>query len=42
LLYSESIRESMIDFIRSDLISYCENGMWIDDRIGKGPELIQN
>lgn len=42
LLYSESIREKMIAFIRSDLIPFCENGMWIDDRIGKGPELIQN
>ncbi len=42
LLYSESIRKRMIAFIRSDLIFFCEKGMWIDDRIGKGPELIQN
>jgi diphosphomevalonate decarboxylase len=42
LLYPESVRERLIAFIKSDLISFCENGMWIDDRIGRGPELIQN
>jgi diphosphomevalonate decarboxylase len=42
LLYPESSRERIISFIKSDLTPYCENGMWIDDRIGKGPESIKN
>jgi diphosphomevalonate decarboxylase len=42
LLYHENIREKIVDFIKSELTQFCENGMWIDDMTGKGPELIQN
>jgi len=41
LLYPESIRDMMISFIKSELILFCEDGMWIDDIMGKGPESIQ-
>ncbi|MBK7133329.1 MAG: diphosphomevalonate decarboxylase [Bacteroidales bacterium] len=40
LLYPAIARERIVSFIKSDLISFCENGIWIDDRIGKGPELV--
>ena len=42
LLYPGIIRDRLLAFIKSDLTPFCENGKWIDDRIGKGPELIQN
>lgn len=42
LLYPESARARLVSLIETDLVAYCENGMWIDDRIGRGPELIQN
>jgi diphosphomevalonate decarboxylase len=42
LLYPENSRERMISFIKSELETYCEDGMWIDDRMGNGPELIQS
>lgn len=40
LLYPESVRDTLLAFIKSDLTYFCEDGRWIDDRIGKGPELI--
>ena len=40
VIYPEKIREMMLVFIKSDLLPFCENEMWIDDKIGKGPELI--
>jgi len=40
LLYPPESRDSVLTFIKSDLAPLCENGKWIDDRIGKGPELI--
>jgi diphosphomevalonate decarboxylase len=40
LLYPENTRDIMLGFIKSELISFCENQMWIDDRIGDGPQLI--
>ena len=41
LLYPEYNRDRMISFIKSELEPLCEDGMWIDDRLGLGPELIQ-
>jgi diphosphomevalonate decarboxylase len=41
LLYPENSRVRMISFIKSELEPLCEEGMWIDDRIGSGPEIIQ-
>jgi diphosphomevalonate decarboxylase len=40
LLYPENIREKMLLFIQSKLTPFCEEGIWIDDKTGNGPELI--
>jgi len=40
LIYSEGIREKLLPFIKSELSVLCENGKWIDDKIGKGPKRI--
>jgi len=37
LLYPKSISSEIHEFIRIELASFCENGIWIDDEIGKGP-----
>ncbi len=42
LLYSEDIRHKMLSFIKTELIELCENGKWIDDKIGIGPILIDS
>ena len=38
LIYPESRREEVIPFIRDELLPWCHNGQWIDDRMGTGPE----
>lgn len=40
LLYPARIRTRLLSFINSELTKYCENGKWIDDKIGNGPEPI--
>lgn len=40
LLYSADIRDKMLPFIKSELLALCEDGKWIDDKIGKGPKRI--
>ncbi len=40
LIYYEDQREAVRSFVLQNLIQYCENGQWIDDRIGTGPEQI--
>jgi len=42
ILYPESSRDRLITFIKLELTPFCEDGRWIDDRIGNGPEQIQN
>lgn len=42
ILYPAEARESIVSFIRSDLINLCENGKWIDDKTGNGPELLKS
>lgn len=37
LLYPGRIKEDVKNFIDSELVSYCENGQWIADEVGKGP-----
>lgn len=37
LLYPEVIKASVEEFIKNELLSYCESGQWIADRVGKGP-----
>ncbi|RPH34168.1 MAG: diphosphomevalonate decarboxylase [Bacteroidales bacterium] len=42
LLYSEDIRDKMLLFINTDLTALCEDGKWIDDKVGMGPILIDS
>jgi diphosphomevalonate decarboxylase len=37
LLYPDSIKQEVDNFITSELVSYCEEGRWIEDKVGKGP-----
>jgi diphosphomevalonate decarboxylase len=41
LLYPQTERENVVHFIESGLLQYCENGRWIDDEIGDGPERMK-
>ncbi|HEY4788079.1 MAG TPA: hypothetical protein VIH57_18620, partial [Bacteroidales bacterium] len=38
LLYPGKIQAEIHEFIKTELLQYCEDGFWIDDKIGKGPE----
>jgi diphosphomevalonate decarboxylase len=40
LIYFEDQREMVLQFVKERLIHYCENGQWIDDKIGNGPKLL--
>ena len=40
LLYFKKNELDVKAFIERELLAFCENGKWIDDRIGKGPERI--
>jgi diphosphomevalonate decarboxylase len=40
LLYPENERDMILSFIKKELSDYCENGYWIDDKIGNGPQLL--
>ncbi|MDO8928038.1 MAG: diphosphomevalonate decarboxylase, partial [Bacteroidota bacterium] len=40
LLYFEKNELDVKAFIERDLLEFCEDGNWIDDRIGKGPQRI--
>lgn len=40
LIYYEDQREQIVQFVKEKLSRYCENGQWIDDKIGSGPRLI--
>lgn len=42
LLYPESVKEEVQNFIREELLSYCEHNQWIHDRIGPGPVQLNN
>ena len=41
LLYPESVAEPTKRFIREHLLPYCEDRMYLADRIGKGPEQLE-
>jgi diphosphomevalonate decarboxylase len=41
LLYNSEYSAEIKKFIDSHLKVYCENELWIDDTLGKGPELIE-
>ena len=40
LLYPESEAEKVEKFIKSDLVTYCNQGRWIADRVGEGPKKL--
>ena len=40
LIYFEEQREAVLEFVKGRLCQYCENGTWIDDKIGDGPMLL--
>ncbi len=37
LIYFEDQRDSILQFVQNSLTQYCEDGQWIDDKIGNGP-----
>ncbi|MDX1940064.1 MAG: diphosphomevalonate decarboxylase [Saprospiraceae bacterium] len=37
LLYPENIQADAKRFIKNELVQYCENGQYIEDKVGKGP-----
>ncbi len=41
LLYPENDRENVLDFIQNELINWCQDGKWIDDKVGFGPSPLQ-
>jgi diphosphomevalonate decarboxylase len=40
LLYPASYRKEVEEFIKDELLQFCEKGLWIDDETGMGPEKI--
>ncbi len=40
LLYPEAYKEQVFHFIHNELLQYCENGKWLDDKMGSGPVLL--
>ncbi len=40
LIYFEDQRDSVLPFVQNTLTQFCEDGQWIDDKIGNGPELL--
>jgi len=40
LIYFEDQRDSVLPFVQNMLIQFCEDGQWIDDKIGSGPKLL--
>lgn len=38
LIYPGEFRNSVVPFIEDQLVPMCENGRWLDDRMGEGPE----
>ncbi len=41
VLYPESYRKEVINFIEDELVVLCDAGQWIDDSTGKGPKLLK-
>jgi len=40
LIYFEDQRELVLPFVQNTLAKFCEDGRWIDDRMGSGPQLL--
>ena len=41
LIYYEDQREMVLPFVQESLVQFCENGRWIDDKIGSGPVQLE-
>ncbi len=42
VLYPESTKDKVLQFIKNELVGYCQNGQYICDEIGLGSQLIIN
>lgn len=42
VLYPESEKEQVLEFIQNELVAYCQNGQYISDQIGFGAKLLAN
>jgi diphosphomevalonate decarboxylase len=42
VLYTNNVKEQVLQFIQSELVGYCQNGQYICDEIGNGSQLIIN
>lgn len=42
VLYPENTKEKVLQFIKNELVGYCQNGQYICDEIGNGSQLIMN
>jgi diphosphomevalonate decarboxylase len=42
LLYPDNVRASVVNFIENELLEHLANARWIDDKIGSGPEKLNN
>ena len=42
LLYFEDQKKAVHEFIRNKLLPFCEDKLWIDDKLGHGPTRIEN
>ncbi|WP_138434917.1 diphosphomevalonate/mevalonate 3,5-bisphosphate decarboxylase family protein [Winogradskyella algicola] len=42
VLYPENEKESVLKFIKNELSTFCQNGHFITDFVGKGAQLIKN
>jgi diphosphomevalonate decarboxylase len=42
VLYPENVRVAVLEFIKRELVGYCQNGQYICDAIGNGAKLINN
>jgi diphosphomevalonate decarboxylase len=42
ILYPESAKEKVLQFIKDELVGYCQNGQYICDEIGIGSQLIMD
>ncbi|APY08033.1 diphosphomevalonate decarboxylase [Winogradskyella sp. J14-2] len=42
VLYPENEKESVLKFIKNELSTFCQNGHFITDSVGKGAQLIKN
>ncbi|SFB03121.1 diphosphomevalonate decarboxylase [Flavobacterium swingsii] len=42
VLYPENVKEKVLQFIKDELVGYCQNGQYICDEIGLGSQLIMD